>query len=387
MLPKSIMLQSEREKPKLKIVTEDYHARPKCLIVDDLPQNNFAMKALLKDEDVEVHSAGSANEALELMLKHEYAFSLLDVHMPDMNGFELAEIMRGSEKTKATPIIFVTAAPADIYRVFKGYEAGAIDFLQKPLYPKIVQGKVRIFLELYYQKRELQQRTQALMLANEEIKAFSYTVSHDLRSPLRSMEGFSRLVLEMYGEKLDEQGRDYLFRIHESSKKMELLINGMLNLANIGNMVMKRTPVNMSELARKIIDDFINLEKERQVEIVLEQNLLLDADLTLCTALLQNLIGNAWKYTSKTAGPKIEFGMTDYKNKRVFYLRDNGVGFNQNCYYKLFEPFQRLHDQKEYPGIGIGLATVKKIVERHNGEIWAESEILQGTTFYFTLSV
>lgn len=373
--------------------------RPKCLIVDDLDQNIVVLTSLLQGLEVDLLLANSGKEALELLLKHEFALSLLDVQMPGMNGFELAEIMRSTEKTKGIPIIFVTAADADFQRIFKGYDAGAVDFLQKPLHSKIVIGKVKVFLDLYNQKRlmerslksineelewKVQERTRALIDANQEIEAFSYSVSHDLRSPLRSMDGFSNALLKMYDDKLDDRGRDYLNRIRESAQKMGELIDGMLVLSKLGRKEIKREDINISQLSEKILTNFKVEAPHRQVQTVIKPNLMVNADLTLTKVVFENLLENAWKYTSKKEKSQIELGSFLKAGKEVFFIRDNGAGFDMEYSDKLFGAFQRLHTSEEFSGTGIGLATVKRILSRHGGEIWFEGEANEGATFYFT---
>lgn len=375
--------------------------RPKCLIVDDLDQNIIVLSSLLKELEIEILPAHSGKEALELLLKHEFALSLLDVQMPGMDGFELAEIMRSTEKTKGIPIIFVTAGDTDTKRIFKGYDAGAVDFLQKPLHDKIVRGKIRVFIELYNQKKlmeesfktaneelekKVQERTHALMEANKEIEAFSYSVSHDLRSPLRSMDGFSNALLKMYDDKLDDRGRNYLNRIRESAQKMGELIDGMLVLSRLGRKEIKRETIDISQLSEKILNNLKEEEPQRQLKISIKPSLVTHADLILAKVVLQNLLANAWKYTSKKEEALIEVGSKLEKDKEIFYIRDNGAGFDMQYSDKLFGAFQRLHNVDEFPGMGIGLATVKRILTRHGGDIWFEGVLNEGATFYFTFN-
>jgi two-component system sensor histidine kinase/response regulator len=390
MLPKALRSPPERQSTELKLVTEHQGStqfnRPKCLVVDDLSANLYAMEAMLCEEDMDIHCANGASEALELMLKQEYALALIDVQMPDMDGFKLAELMRSSERTKNTPIIFVTAACTDINKIFKAYEAGAVDFIQKPVYDRIVKGKVRIFLELYNQKKKLEENSRALKLANKELEAFSYSVSHDLRAPLRSIEGFSRLLMKKAGDKLNDEERDYLDRINQSSLKMDELITCIISHCKFGHLEIKRSSVNLSRMCEEIVAERTNGMSERKFEIIISPDLSAHADPILCATILGNLIGNALKYTSKNSVSRIELGYIPHKNTTAFFVRDNGTGFNKADYFKLFEPFKRLHSEDEFKGSGIGLATVKRIVDRHRGEIWAETEIGGGSTFYFTLN-
>ncbi len=372
--------------------------RPKCLLVDDLPDNLVALSSLLEEEEMDIHTAHSGMEALDLLLENEYALALVDVQMPLMDGFELAEIMRSTFKTKSIPIIFVTAADNDIKRMFKGYEAGAVDFLFKPLFSQVVIGKVKVFLDLYNQKKlleetfrkaneelevKVQQRTHELTVARQEIESFSYSVSHDLRAPLRIMNGFSTSLLNLYSDQLDERGKDYLRRIIDSAKKMGELIDGMLILSNLSQMERKKESVNLSEMAREIVDELNKAESERNVSVEIHENLITEADPSLMFALMENLLENAWKYTSKTHSAEITIGSQVMENRKVFFVKDNGAGFNMKFVDKLFGAFQRLHAPTDFSGTGIGLATAKRILDRHGGKIWAQGEVGKGATFYF----
>lgn len=380
---------------------QSFSVIPKCLLVDDLPENLTALKGLLKELKVDVHIAHSGTEALELLLQNEYALSLIDVQMPEMDGFELAEIMRSTEKTKYIPIIFVTAGDHDVKRVFKGYGTGAVDFLHKPLYPQVVLGKVRVFIDLYNQKKlleetyrkaneeleiKVQERTHELMMANNEIESFSYSVSHDLRAPLRSMDGFSKALLTMYEDKLDDRGKDYLTRIRDSAKKMDELIDCMLMLSCLGRQELNRQTVNLSEIAMDIVKGLRNSEPQRNILVDIDECLMAEGDPALLFSLMENLLQNSWKYTSRTASPHIKVGVQVLDSTRYFYVKDNGAGFNMKYADKLFCAFQRLHSPTEFKGSGIGLATVQRIVARHGGKIWANAEVNKGATFYFSLT-
>lgn len=385
-------------------MTEPHAQRklPKCLLVDDLKDNITALKSLLSELEVEIHSATSGTEALELLLKHDYALSLLDVQMPEMDGFELAEIMRSTEKTKSIPIIFVTAGlDNDVKRVFKGYEAGAVDFLFKPLSSPIVLGKVRVFLDLYNQKMlveetyrkaneeleiKVQERTHALMEANKELEAFSYSVSHDLRAPLRSMDGFSKALLTQYADQLDERGKDYLNRVRESAQKMGDLIDGMLILSRLGRKEIRREKVDLSSMCRDIIEELKKNETQRQVVVTIAKGLTAEADPALMFAAMENFLENAWKYTSQKQAAEISVGSFVENGEEVFFVKDNGAGFDMLYSDKLFGAFQRLHNANDFPGTGIGLVTIKRILERHGGRVWAQGEEGKGATFYFTFS-
>ena len=232
-------------------------------------------------------------------------------------------------------------------------------------------------------ERRVMERTAQLEAANKELEAFSYSVSHDLRAPLRSIDGFSQALLEDYTEKLDMQGKDYLARVRAASQRMSQLIDDMLILSRVTRREMKSERVDLSALSNSIAAELKKTQPERQVEFIIAPGLVVNGDGELLRAMLENLFGNAWKFTSKHAGGKIEFGVSENEGKPEYFVRDNGVGFNMAYADKLFKAFQRLHGSNEFPGTGIGLATVKRIIQRHGGEIWAKGEVGKGATFYF----
>ena len=230
------------------------------------------------------------------------------------------------------------------------------------------------------------ERTDELQAANRELEAFSYSVSHDLRAPLRSIDGFSQRLLEDYADRLDNQAKDHLKRIYGATQRMEHLIDGMLTLSGVTRTEIHRKSVDLSALAADVCAEFQKSEPGRKVDWCIESGLIAVGDERLLRVLLINLLGNAWKFTGNTTNAKIEFGsMQNSDGAMEFFVRDNGAGFDMSYAIKLFGPFQRLHLLSEYPGTGIGLATVKRIVVRHGGHVWAKGTVDQGATFYFTL--
>jgi signal transduction histidine kinase len=230
------------------------------------------------------------------------------------------------------------------------------------------------------------ERTAQLQAVNKELEAFSYSVSHDLRAPLRTVDGFSQAVMEFYADKLDDKGRHYLTRVREGSQQMGKLIDDMLSLSRLTrDRLNKEDDVNLSTLVKDIADELQRQEPERNVRFHIEDSLFARSDKRLIQAVLQNLIGNAWKFTSKKEQAVIEFGRIERDNARIYFVKDNGAGFDMNYAGKLFGAFQRLHQATEFAGTGIGLATVQRVIHRHGGEIWAEGEVDKGAIFYFTL--
>lgn len=246
-------------------------------------------------------------------------------------------------------------------------------------------------------ERRVKERTAELQSANQELEAFCYSVSHDLRSPLRAIRGFAKAVIEDYQTVLDETGKDYLQRVCAATERMNQLIDDLLSLSRVTRTQMQRKPVNLSKMARAIATELQETQRDRPVRFKFTEGLMADGDPHLLQVMLENLLGNAWKFTSKTADACIEFGLSDRPvlaegkrypgptNKTVYFVRDNGAGFNMSYADKLFAPFQRLHKTSEFEGTGIGLATVSRIVQRHGGQVWATSEVNSGATFYFTL--
>jgi light-regulated signal transduction histidine kinase (bacteriophytochrome) len=233
----------------------------------------------------------------------------------------------------------------------------------------------------------LQQAIIELKAVNKELEAFSYSVSHDLRAPLRSIDGFSQALLEDCLEQLDVTGQDYLRRIRSATQRMGQLIDDLLTLARVTRSDMQRECVDLSQVASRICTHLQQAQPDRPVEFVIEMGLAAHGDVRLLQVVLENLLNNAWKFTSGHPLALIEFGAIASENRTpVYFVRDNGVGFDMTFVNKLFKPFQRLHRMQEFPGNGIGLATVQRIVHRHGGQVWAEAALNQGAAFYFTLA-
>ena len=234
-------------------------------------------------------------------------------------------------------------------------------------------------------EQRVKERTMELEAVNKELESFAYSISHDFRTPLRALNAFSASLTEKYNEQLDEQGLHYLNRINKASLYMSALVDDLLKLSRITRTAVKQQVVDISQVAEEVIKDLQEAEPERLVTAAIEPGLSAKGDFSLLKAALENLLENAWKFSSREAQAKIEVGRTVLAGEEVFFVRDNGVGFNMAYADKLFSPFQRLHGVDEFPGTGIGLATVQRIVSRHGGRIWAESEVGKGATFYFAL--
>jgi light-regulated signal transduction histidine kinase (bacteriophytochrome) len=237
-------------------------------------------------------------------------------------------------------------------------------------------------------EHRLADRTAELEVANQHLAAFSYSVSHDLRAPLRAIESFSQLLAADYGARLGPDGSLHLSRVRRNARHMSKLIEGMLTFGRVVNAELNYAIIDVTALASAVVRELQDAERTRRAEIFIQPGMRAVADPTLLRSVMSNLIGNAWKFTARTPLPRVEVGhRTDPDGRVVFFVRDNGAGFDMSNASRLFGVFQRLHEQDEFPGTGVGLATVERIVKRHGGQIWAEGRPGQGATFYFTLPI
>lgn len=403
------------------------------LIVEDSPTQAEQLKHILEQKDYRVSVANNGKAAMELLNEQRPMIIISDIIMPEMNGYQLCKKIKSDKNLKEISVILLTSLsdPTDVVR---GLECGADNFITKPYDEKYLLSrinyilanktlgenkKVELGVEIFFagqkyfitsdrlqilnlllstyetaiQKNnelkkiedELRRSNGQLEAANRELEAFSYSVSHDLRAPLRSIDGFSQALLEEYIDKLGGQGRDYLQRISAASQRMAQLIDDLLSLSRVTRSEMNRERVNLSLLVQTITEELRKVQPERRAEFAITPGLVSDGDMRLLKIALENLLGNAWKFTGKCPEARIEFGMIEYKDRPAYFVRDNGAGFDMAYAGKLFGAFQRLHSPSEFPGTGIGLATVQRIIHRHGGRIWAEGEVGKGAIFYFTL--
>ena len=229
-------------------------------------------------------------------------------------------------------------------------------------------------------------RTQQLETSNKELEAFAYSVSHDLRTPLRGINGYTKILLDDFNKELSEEARQYFNKIIRSANRMGDLIDSLLKLSRILRSEMKIEKVDLSNIAKEVYEDLKSAYPDRNVSCIIQPNLFVMADISLIKTVIANLIQNAWKFTEYTEGAKIEFNSITSNGGKVFFVKDNGVGYNMEYADKLFIPFSRLHSDTEFDGLGIGLASAKRIIDKHGGKIWAESKINEGATFFFTLA-
>ncbi len=380
--------------------------RVNILLVDDQPANLVALEAMLQGLGQKLIQAESGREALKWLLTHDFAVILLDVKMPDMDGFETASLIRQRDKSRHTPIIFLTAADKSQTQAMRGYAVGAVDYLVKPAVPEFVRSKVSVFVELAKKSELLRRQARllreseqsALELAetraelvrdlehkNRELESFSYAVSHDLRAPLRRIDSFSRAIQQSQSERMDPEGQRFLERVREASQQMSQLIDDVLHLSKVSRAEVREQKVDLSALVGLSLERLREGAPDRQVEAKIRPAVTVNGDGQLLRIALENLLENAWKFTSRQPVGRIEFGLTNVGGEPTYFIRDNGAGFDMAYADRLFGPFQRLHLATEFPGTGIGLATVQRIIHRHGGRVWAEGQPGQGATFHFTL--
>jgi two-component system NtrC family sensor kinase len=382
----------------------------RILAVDDQQPFLELLAADLREQGFEVILASSGEAALQRLSQQPVDCILLDRMMPGMGGEEACRRIKGTPGLRDIPLIMLTGLE-DREAMIQGLSAGADDYLSKSSDPEVLYARIQTQLRrkhLEEEHRRIQDQlvrneievvearaartlaeTRASLLEdverkNRELEAFSYSVSHDLRAPLRSIDGFSQALLEDFSPQLDERGQDYLKRVRAAAQRMSQLIDDLLELSRIGRTELRREPLDLSELAQQVIAGVAQSEPQRQVQWRVAPSMKVHADARMMQILLENLLWNAWKFTSRREGPMIEIGM-EGGDPQVVFVRDNGVGFDMTYAGKLFLPFQRLHRADEFPGTGIGLATVGRIVDRHGGRIWGEGAPGRGATFRFTL--
>jgi PAS domain S-box-containing protein len=470
------------------------------LLVDDYPQNLLALESILRGLDQNLVKAASGQEALKYLLRNDAAVILLDVEMPDMDGFQTATLIRERDKSLHTPIIFLSAVSKSDIHVSQGYSLGGVDYIFKPFAPDVLRSKVSAFVDMYKQRRQAQQQSALLKterdfvsaildtvnslvlvldpegkivrvnrawesmtgytfdevqghylweylddsrnaesffrsansnleceeywltkgntrkliswcckaLADdvgtgghfvvtgrdmtelrqqtEELEGFTYSVSHDMRAPVRAVDGFTRILIEEYSKMLDDEGRRLLEIVRTNTEKMGQLIDGLLALSRLGREKVVLSDINMVELAETAFQEQRAAGGgRRKISFKVESLPQAYGDRRLITQVFQNLLSNAIKFTRNEESAAIEVGYQPGGEEDIYYVRDNGVGFDMNHAQKLFGTFQRLHAANEFEGSGIGLATVQRIIDRHGGRVWGDARPGEGATFYFSL--
>jgi DNA-binding response OmpR family regulator len=387
-------------------------APKKILAVDDSPTYLDTIATVLRGDGYEVILARSGEEALELLALQPVDCLLLDLMMPGIGGTETCRRVKASAAMRDTPIVMLTSLE-DRRSMLDGLEAGADDFLSKSSDFEVLRARVvaqirrkqfedetrGIREHLLRKEAEIAEARAAQALAemraemvkdlerkNQELDAFSYSVSHDLRAPLRAVEGFSRALYESQKERLDEEGHEKLARVRAAAARMSELIEDLLGLARVSRTNLHVGGVDLSALARAVVDDLHHREPERSVVVEIDEGLQAQCDSRLVRIVLENLFSNAWKFTAKVPEPRIAFRCERGSESDVFSVQDNGAGFDMARTNLLFTPFQRLHSARDFAGTGVGLATVRRIIWRHGGDIHADAAVGRGATFRFTLA-
>jgi signal transduction histidine kinase len=352
----------------------------RVLVADDNSDLRTFLVGLLAPH-YEVEAVANGREALAAIERRRPDLVLSDVMMPELDGLGLLREIRDVAGTRTLPVILLSAR-AGQEASLEGLAAGADDYLAKPFTSQELLARVRTHLTMAAARNELNAE---LTRANEELKTFSYSVSHDLRAPLRAIDGFSKVLIEDHAAQLDGDGQMYLRKVIAATGRMGELIDALLALSRVTSAELTHERIDLSAIARAADDELRRKEPARALSIRIQDGLTADADARLLRVLFDNLFGNARKFTARTSEPLIALSGEHQNGADVFVVRDNGAGFDMTHVAKLFQPFQRLHSESEFPGTGIGLATVRRIVERHGGRVWAEGVPDRGASVFFTL--
>jgi light-regulated signal transduction histidine kinase (bacteriophytochrome) len=337
--------------------------------------------------------ASRGEEAIELAGRLDPQLIVMDVRLAgEIDGITAAETIRDEHDV---PVVFLTAH-ADDDTLHRATSSDASAYLVKPFKPPDLRCVIEIALHKHaadvrlrenerWLEQTLQQRTAALEAANRELEAFNYSVAHDLRAPLRSIDSFSQLLIERYSQRLDSEGLAYLNRVRAAASRMSQLIDALLSLAQVGRGQQQPLDLDFSQLVQSVASEIAAANAGRSVPVVVAPGMRAYADPRLLRIVVANLLENAWKFTARRQRPSVEVGPCQNTALPTYYVRDNGAGFDPAYASKLFGAFQRLHAEREFPGTGIGLAIVQRVITRHGGTIWAQSQPGEGATFYFSL--
>ncbi|MBL0103304.1 MAG: response regulator [Bacteroidetes bacterium] len=353
------------------------------LLVDDRPENLISLESMLESEGRNIIKANSGNEALKIALENEIALILLDVQMPDMDGFEVARLLKENSRTRDTAIIFVTALSKDEKYTMQGYEEGAVDYIHKPLDVNIVKAKVNVFEKLFHQQKELKASNDKLRSTNKQLDEFVYIVSHDLKAPLRGLASLAAFLEEEIGENPKQEVIDLITMMKSRTARMQGLIDGILHYSRMGNVTESKEEVDTKELINNIIDllghqDNVTFNVSDSLPVVSAERIKLHE-------VFQNLICNGIKYNNKEK-VVIKIWHEEYPDRYEFCVQDNGIGIKPEHQEKIFGIFQTLVPKDKSESTGIGLTIVKKIVEQQGGNIMIASTFGEGSTFRFVWS-
>jgi len=351
------------------------------LLVDDRPENLLSLESFLEQEDRKILKATSGNEALKIALEQDIALMLLDVQMPDMDGFEVARLLQENSRTRDISIVFVTALSTDEKYTMQGYEEGAVDYLHKPLDINLVKAKVNVYEKLYRQRIELRESNDRLISTNKQLDEFVYIVSHDLKAPLRALASLCSFLEEELGTDIKPEVMELMNMVRSRTTRMQALIDGILHYSRMANSVSAKEKVSVKDLINNVID---LLDPPSNIQIDVPDSLpSISTEKIKLHEVFQNLISNAIKYNDKPNGT-IRISYLEFPEHYEFRIQDNGCGIKKEHQNIVFGIFQTLVSKDKNESTGIGLTIVKKIVEKQGGKVMLESEFNVGSTFSFT---
>lgn len=365
-------------------------APPRILIVDDEAALMKALCETLSHEGYTTTGFASATEALALLREDEFEVILTDLKMPEMNGIAL---LRSAQKIDPNLVGIIMTGQGTITSAVEAMKAGAFDYILKPfkvslILPVLARALAmrRLRLENTALHRRVQERTRELEAANQELEAFSHSISHDLRAPLRAISGFSGMLIEDYTAQLPDDANELLNKVSSSAKLMSQLIDDLLRFSRLSLQPLVKEQVNLTAMVHMVLEQVRTEQPDRQVQVKMCDLPDCYADPSLLKQVLINLLSNAFKYTRTNENAIVEVGWQSQDGDVAYFVRDNGAGFDMQHAEKLFGVFQRLHRAAEFEGTGVGLSIAQRIIKRHGGRIWAEAEVGKGATFHFTLA-
>jgi two-component system, sensor histidine kinase and response regulator len=368
-------------------------SRPSVLMVDDVEANLVALEGILRDLDCTLVRARGGNDALRELLKQEFSVMLLDVQMPEMDGYEVAKYARGDPTTRDVPIIFLTAMHNTEASMLRGYGSGAVDYLLKPLNPQVLRAKVKVFLDLWVSRQKLaaevaahQKTLASLELANTALRHFAQAASHDLRAPLRGMRGFLDALEREIAPSLSARAREYLERSQKASRRLDSLLNALRTYAGLQRPV-SHVDVDCGQVIQHVLSDLRERIDESGARVDVGELPTLRGDPDRLYQLLLNLVANAIKFRAPEQPPIVRVSATRSARQVALCVEDNGIGIPPEHHQSVFEAFARLHDDSKYEGTGLGLAICKQIVQQHGGQLSVESEPGHGARFVATFDI
>jgi CheY-like chemotaxis protein len=363
----------------MELVSLDYIPtinQPEILLVDDTPEHIETAVTVLRENNFRVRIATKGSTALKLIEQHQPDLILLDVYMPEMDGFQICRIIKSNTDFSSIPIIFLTSSN-DAESIKKGFDLGAQDYVVKPFNTSELLARVHTHIKL-------KKQTESLLKANHELDSFCYTVAHDLKAPLLSLNKLTEYLALDYSDKLDIEGRVLIDNIQDKSKEIIQLVNHLLELSRMSEMPMNIEPINLEQLFWEVFSELIRLEPQRNIIFTTKNLPIIQGDSVMIKLLVINVLANAIKYTRNREKAYIESTSIENETEFIISVEDNGAGFDMRYASRLFSVFQRLHSQNEFEGSGVGLAIVQKILKRHHGLAWMTGKVNEGAMFYFS---